>query len=151
MVDGSGRKMIRVTGTTASSITEETKYEEEIYNFNVVRVDGDLELNTDLSAKGKVKINGEEIEVGKVTDKGTYKIDLGDLKVSSDGKTYSVGNINDVATGTEESQMAKNTVVLKVEGNLTIGEGTVLTSVSSNAGFRRTKRNDSVCQRSIYK
>ena len=61
------------------------------------------------------------------------------------------GNENDIASGEDESQMAKNTVVLKVEGNLTIGEGTVLTSVSSNAGFRGAKRNDSVCQRSIYK
>ncbi len=141
MVDDGGRKIIRVTGTTASSITEETKYEEEIYNFNVVRVDGDLELSTELGANRKVKINEVETDISTITD----------LEVSSDGKTYSVGNQNDVATGTEESQMAKNTVVLKVEGNLTIGEGTVLTSVSSNAGFRGAKRNDSVCQRSIYK
>ena len=140
-MDTSGKKMIRVKGTTDSSITEETVYEEEVYNFNVIRVDGDLELSTELGANGKVKINGVETDISTITD----------LEVSSDGKTYSVGNQNDVATGTEESQMAKNTVVLKVEGNLTIGEGTVLTSVSSNAGFRGAKRNDSVCQRSIYK
>ena len=127
--------MIRVNGTTATSITEETKYEEEIYNFNVVRVVGDLELSTELGAKSKVKINGEEIEVGKVTDKGIYQIDLSNLKVSSDGKTYSVGNSNDVAIGTEESQMAKNTVVLKVEGNLTINSGVTLTAVASSAGY----------------
>ena len=36
--------MIRVKGTTDSSITEETVYEEEVYNFNVIRIDGDLEI-----------------------------------------------------------------------------------------------------------
>ncbi len=30
--------MIRVKGTPDSSITEETVYEEEIYNFNVISV-----------------------------------------------------------------------------------------------------------------
>ena len=140
-MNSSGKKMIRVKGTPDSSITEETVYEEEIYNFNVIRIDGDLELSAELGANGKVKINEVETDISEIID----------LEVSSDGKVYSVGNINDVATGTEESQMAKNTVVLKVEGNLTIGEGTVLTSVSSNAGFRGAKRNDSVCQRSIYK
>ncbi len=136
--------MIRVKGTTANSIIESTQYEEEVYRFNIVRVDGDLELSTELGAKGKVKINGEEIEVGKVTDKGTYKIDLTDLKVSTNGNIYSVGNENDVATGTAESQMAKNTVVLKVEGNLIINSGVTLTSVASRAKFRWTKRNDNI-------
>ena len=137
-MDSGGPKIIRVKGTPESSITEETVYNEEIYNFNVVRVDGDLELSTELGTNGKVKINGVEIDIGNITD----------LEVSSDGKIYSVGSQNDVATA---STYAKNGVVLKVEGNLTIGEGTVLTSVSSNAGFRGAKRNDSVCQRSIYK
>ena len=110
--------MIRVKGTTDSSITEETVYEEEVYNFNVIRVDGDLELSTELGANGKVKINGVETDIGNITD----------LEVSSDGKIYSVGNQADVGTA---SEYAKNGVVLKVEGDLKIGEDTTLTAVAS--------------------
>ena len=60
--------MIRVKGTQDSSITEETVYEEEVYNFNVIRVDGDLELSTELGANGKVKINGVETDISTITD-----------------------------------------------------------------------------------
>ena len=52
--------MIRVKGTTESSITEETVYEEEVYNFNVIRIDGDLELSEELGLNGKVKISIDE-------------------------------------------------------------------------------------------
>ena len=104
-MDTSGKKMIRVKGTTESSITEETVYEEEVYNFNVIRIDGDLELSAELGANGKVKINEVETDISTITD----------LEVSSDGKIYSVGNQNDVATANE---YAKNGVVLKVEGDL---------------------------------
>ena len=114
--------MIRVKGTQDSSITEETVYEEEVYNFNVIRVDGDLELSTELGANGKVKINGVETDISTITD----------LEVSSDGKIYSVGNQNDVATANE---YAKNGVVLKVEGDLKIGEDTTLTAVASTGGY----------------
>ncbi len=127
-MDSGGKKMIRVKGTTDSSITEETVYEEEVYNFNVIRVDGDLELSTELGANGKVKINGVETDISTITD----------LEVSSDGKTYSVGNQNDVATS---SIYAKNTVILKIEGNLSIGEDTILTAVASSRRIWRTKRN----------
>ena len=64
--------------------------------------------------------------------------------MSSDGKTYILGNANDVATGIEENQMAQNTVVLKVEGNLIINSGVTLTSVVSTSGYRWTERNDSI-------
>ena len=54
-MDSGGKKMIRVKGTTESSITEDTLYEEEVYNFNVVRIDGDLELSAELRSKRKSK------------------------------------------------------------------------------------------------
>ena len=63
-----------------------------------------------------------ETDIGNITD----------LEVSSDGKIYSVGNQNDVATA---STYAKNGVVLKVEGDLKIGEDTTLTAVASTGGF----------------
>ncbi|MCI8421840.1 MAG: hypothetical protein HFE34_06070, partial [Clostridia bacterium] len=106
--------------------------EEEIYNFNVIRIDGDLELSEELGLNGKVKINGVETDISNITD----------LEVSEDGKIYSVGNENDVAIGTEESQMAKNTVVLKVEGDLEINSGIILTSVTSS---RRTSEDQKEC------
>ena len=133
--------MIRVKGTTDSSITEETVYEEEVYSFNVIRIDGDLELSAELGTNGKVKINGVEIDISEITD----------LEVSSDGKIYSVGNQNDVATGILDTQMAKNGVVLKVEGNLTVNEGVTLTSVVSSRKLWWTKRNVHILYRRFNK
>ena len=127
-MNSSGKKMIRVKGTPDSSITEETVYKEEIYNFNVIRIDGDLELSAELGANGKVKINEVETDISTITD----------LEVSEDGKIYSVGNQADVATA---STYAKNGVVLKIEGDLKVGEDTTLTAVASTGGFRWTKRN----------
>ena len=75
-------------------------------------------IKQELGANGKVKIDGVETDIGNITD----------LEVSSDGKIYSVGNQNDVATA---STYAKNGVVLKVEGDLKIGEDTTLTAVAS--------------------
>ena len=137
-MDSGGKKMIRVKGTTDSSITEETVYEEEVYNFNVIRVDGDLELSTELGANGKVKINEIETDISEITD----------LEVSSDGKVYSVGNQADVATANE---YAKNGVVLKVEGDLKIGEDTTLTAVASTGGYGGPKGMYIYCERNINK
>ena len=75
-------------------------------------------IKQELGANGKVKIDGVETDIGNITD----------LEVSSDGKTYSVGNQNNVATA---STYAKNGAVLKVEGDLKIGEDTTLTAVAS--------------------
>ena len=133
--------MIRVKGTTESNITEETVYEEEVYSFNVIRIDGDLELSAELGVNGKVKINGVETDVSNITD----------LEVSEDGKIYSVGNQNDVATGILDTQMAKNGVVLKVEGNLTVNEETTLTSVVSSRKLWWTKRNVHILYRRFNK
>lgn len=46
-----------------------------------------------------------------------------------------MGNQKDVATGIEEDQLAKNTVVLKVDGNLTINQDITIKSVTSTEGF----------------
>lgn len=49
---------------------------------------------------------------------------------------YEFGNVQkDVATGISESQMAQNTVVLKVDGNLTINENVTLTSVKNAQNY----------------
>ena len=137
-MDSGGKKMIRVKGTTDSSITEETVYEEEVYNFNVIRIDGDLELSAELGVNGKVKINEVETDISTITD----------LEVSSDGKIYSVGNQNDVATANE---YAKNGVVLKVEGDLKIGEDITLTAVASTGGYGGPKGMYIYCERNINK
>ena len=137
-MDTSGKKMIRVKGTPDSSITEETVYEEEVYSFNVVRIDGDLELSAELGVNGKVKINEVETDISTITD----------LEVSEDGKIYSVGNQADVATA---STYAKNGVVLKVEGDLKIGEDVTLTSVKSTGNYGGPKGMYIYCERNINK
>ncbi len=88
-------------------------------------------------ANGKVKINEVETDISEITD----------LEVSSDGKTYSVGNQNDVATANE---YAKNGVILKVEGDLKIGEGTILTAVASTRWIWWTQRNVYILYRNYF-
>ena len=94
---------------------------EEVYMLNVVMVNGRLELSKELGINGKVKINGVEKDVNEIKN----------LSVATDGKTYSVGNIKDIGTA---SANAKNTVALKVDGDLTIGTDVTLTSISSAYG-----------------
>ena len=100
-----GKKKVQVTGKISDG-TETT----EVYSMNVIYHKGDMVLD------------------GTTTYDGSTLI--------SDNKTYEFGNAEkDVATGTAESQMAQNTVVLKVEGNLTVNEGVTLTSVKSTEGY----------------
>lgn len=112
-----GTKKILVNGTTDQVITDTTQYKKEIYDVNVVMIDGGLELGTG----GIVKVNGVEKAISEIQD----------LSVSSDGKTYSVGNTKDIGTA---SAYALNTVVLKVKGNLEIQNGVTLTSITGTYG-----------------
>ena len=116
-----GTKKIIVNGTTDSEITETTQYKKEIYDLNIVMIDGELELSKELGANGKVKVNGAERQISEIAD----------LSVSADGKTYSVGNSNDIGTA---DAYAPNTVVLKVNGNLTIQSEVILTSITGTYG-----------------
>ena len=61
---------------------------------------------------------------------------------------YEFGSTNDVATA---SSYAQNTVVLKVEGNLTINEGVTLTAVKSAGGYGGPKGMFVYCTRNFNK
>ena len=77
---------------------------EVVYSFDVVHVNGDLILDG--------------------TNKGIKGLNLV-------GKTYSLGSTDDIGTATT---YAANTVLLKVEGNLTINSGITLTAVTGTYG-----------------
>ena len=100
-------------------------------------------INSLLKGIEKVKTEGEQ-QIN-IEGKANYNINVilhkGDLVL--DGKqevqgatltnnTYEFGDAKDVAT---EEEYAKNTVVLKVEGNLTVQEGVTVTSVKSEQGY----------------
>lgn len=97
-----------------SKISKNGYYEVEVkveqgetanYNVHVINYNGDLVLDGVNEVEGATLIN----------------------------KTYEFGNENmDTATATED---AKNTLVLKVNGNLTIDEGVILTACKSDEGF----------------
>ncbi len=102
--------MIRVKGTTDSSITEETVYEEEVYNFNVIYHKGNLNIGERLTTKDESG-NDINVEIDGLTKNNT---------------TWSLGKLEDINT---------NTVVLKVEGDLTLNEGYTLTSIMSSGKY----------------
>ncbi|MCI8548812.1 MAG: hypothetical protein HFJ38_08040 [Bacilli bacterium] len=108
-VNTSGIKKIKVKGKTSEG--EET---EEKYIFNVIKHQGDMVLD-----------GNSEYEGATITKTGT------EPNITA---TYQFGDVaQDVAT--TASNYAQNTVVLKVEGNLTINENVTLTSVANASGF----------------
>lgn len=76
------------------------------YNINLIKYDGDLVLD------------------------GETQNSVSTLTAAT--KTYEVGNVADVATA---SAYAANTVVLKVNGNLTVEENVILTAVKNASGY----------------
>lgn len=107
-IQNSGVSKVRVKGKVNSTSSEEP----EIYSLNVIAHKGDLNLD------GTTQVEGATL-----TD-----------------RVYEFGNQNDVAyeqevDGTTTVQYARNTVVLKVEGNLTINENVKLTTVKSENDY----------------
>ncbi len=101
-------------------------------------------IETKSIIEGVSKINSSGIKTVRVIEK-EYSINTilyeGDVKLDGNMELigsiltetiYEFGNKSDVATQTEE---AKNTVLLKINGNLTIEEGVTLTSCKSNNGY----------------
>lgn len=89
--------------------TSEGKEETITYSMNVIKIKPENETNT-LVLDGEAQVEGATLS----------------------DKVYSFGSAGDVGTANEN---AKNTVVLKVEGNLQINSGVTLTSVASTGGY----------------
>ena len=81
------------------------------YSLNVIYADKDVVLDGEMP----IMINDE-------------------ITVTPNNKIYEFGSERDVGTA-GDTGYAKNTVVLKVNGNLTINEGVTLTSVKSSQNF----------------
>lgn len=92
--------------------------------------------NINSSGIKKIKINEktEEYSINTILYEGDMEIDGNTQLIGSilNESTYEFGSANDVATQTQE---AKNTVLLKVNGNLTIKKDVTLTSCKSNSGY----------------
>ena len=109
----SGYKRIRVKGKTTEYKKEDEIEETEVYTLKVIYSDEDLILKNGLYTKGE---NGAEVA----------KTSISGLTLS--GTTWSVGETADVNT---------NTVVLKVDGDLTLNSGYTLTSVKSGTAYTK--------------
>lgn len=139
-VSKNGVYYFRVRGTNGRTAIKQT---EEITNIIV--------LNDLLTEIGKIKEGGvQTVKVTGKTSSGTvetkdYSLNVimhkGDLTLDGESeaagvnpasKVYEFGSQADVGTA---STNAKNTVVLKVEGDLTINSGVTLTSVKSSGGY----------------
>lgn len=139
-VDKNGVYYFRVKGTNGRIAIKQT---EEITNIIV--------LNDLLTEIGKIQEGG--VQTVKVTaktssgsvEKKNYSLNVimhkGDLildgqseaaGVKPTSRIYEFGSQADVGTA---SANAKNTVVLKIEGDLTINSGVTLTSVKSSGGY----------------
>ena len=107
-------------------------------NYEVDTTENETTTNSESLLKA---VEGYDKGNGKYTvtvQDETYNLKMyniqGNLEISPDVVT-TVGNETDVAQGTEESQMAKNMVVLKVNGNLTVDENALLTAYASKKDY----------------
>ena len=101
-----GYKMIKVNGKTTEYDKTKEVEKMEVYTLDVIYCDGDLILKN-----GSYTLNANKSQVAKTVD-----------GLSLSGTTWSVGKATDVN---------KNLVVLKVNGDLTLESGYTLTSVKS--------------------
>ena len=142
-VKKNGKYRFKITGTNkrASIVKKEvtsilTEMEAESILEGLGRVDTSGLVK--MKVKGKTSSEAEE-EI-------TYRLDIikhdGSLVldgvetpemegITLSGKTYSIGKAQDIGTASED---AKNTVVLKVDGDLTIDEGVAVTSIGGTYG-----------------
>lgn len=122
-------KIITSTGKETIATTQISNIQEA--------VDSLLKGIEKLQAEGEQQINIEgkaDYNVNVILYKGDLVLD-GKQEVKGAtlaNNTYEFGDIKDVAT---EEDYAKNTVVLKVEGNLTVQENVVVTAVKSAEGY----------------
>ena len=144
-VSKNGIYYFRIKGTNGRTATKES---EEIKN--IIKTSDILTEIEKIETKGEqtIELTGRNNE-GKI-EKKTYSLDVilhkgtvilnGETEIEGailnrENKEYKFGNESDVATGESEEKLAKNTVVLKIEGDLKIEEGVVVSSLESSQGF----------------
>ena len=139
-------KVNESTGKTIKKVSVENKY--LLSKESLIDAVKDIEQS---SKSRKIQIDGKNSKGNIETE--VYSADIvyveGDLILGKDGNaatnidnlsfsnnTYSVGDAdNDCANGTSEDNMAKNMVILKVNGNLTIDSEVILTSCVNSSGY----------------
>ena len=111
-------------------------------NYNVDITEDETTASSESLLKAVEEYNKGNGKYTVTVSDQTYNLKMyniqGNLKIGSN-VIATMGNESDVAQGTEEAQMAKNMVVLKVNGDLTIKEGAKLTSYASKDGYGGTK------------
>ena len=106
-------------------------------NYNVDITEYETTASSESLLKAVEEYNKGNGKYAVTVSDQTYNLKMyniqGNLKIGSN-VIATIGNESDVAQGTEEAQMAKNMVVLKVNGDLTIDENSTLTTFSKEYG-----------------
>ena len=140
VVKENGEYIFKITGTNGRKILAKIKVTNLIDQIEAVSIlEGIPKITYSGLKKMNIIENAEEENVTYQLNAIVYKGDLildGETeiegaKLTKANKIYEFGKERDVATN---NSYAQNTVVLKVEGNLTINEGVTLTSVRNGYG-----------------
>ena len=130
--------------------------EDNTITINAKIVNSNTNNTVNLSKKFNVNTNSttNEFEADSLLSAlDSYDLDTGIYKINVNGETYNLKIYSfdndleisaDTSFGTEEDvankeEYAKNMVVLKVKGNLTIDENSIITSYASKNGYGGTK------------
>ena len=134
------RQKLIIVSETENNPQEELTPEESLKGYGLIQKISQMNTsgNYEVEVNGKKEDNTEEVvkyNINLINYNGDLKLD-GSQSVSGatlNENVYEFGNKEaDVATETEN---ARNMVVLKVNGNLTINEGITLTACKSDNGY----------------
>ncbi len=139
VVKENGEYIFKITGTNGRKILVKIKVTNLITQIEAVSIlEGISKITYSGLKKMKIIENVEEditYQLNTIVYKGDLVLDgeteTEGAKLTKANKIYEFGKERDVATN---NSYAQNTVVLKVEGNLTINEGVTLTSVRNGYG-----------------
>lgn len=135
-----GEYIFRVTGTNGrktktSIVVDDIAIGGDSVLKAISRIDTAGEQVVTISGKNNENLEEVDYSLNVIIHKGDLILD-GETEVEGAtllNNVYEFGNEKDVAQ--DSSSQAQNTVVLKVEGNLTIEDNVTLTSVKSNSGY----------------
>ncbi len=133
IVHQNGKYSFEITGTNGATETLDVEITDVLESSSLLEGISKIQY----SGVQKVKVKGETEEqhsLNVIMHKGDLTLD-GQTQIRGatlTDKIYEFGSQEDVATN---GNQAKNTVVLKVDGNLTINKDVMLTAVKSGVGY----------------
>lgn len=133
-VSGKGTYQFKVVGINGRVTVAKVKVDDGEMVEGESLLDGISKVKSSTTKKIKIEDNAKEYTINTIYYEGNIILDgkIPMVGATLNSNTYEFGDATDVAT---QSQEAKNMVILKVNGNLTINNGVGVTACKSSGGY----------------